>query len=558
MIPLVVCTTGSRSLSVLQQSVAAYARHDIELRVFRTTHGNFGDAYNYAMREVFKDHDEILFANDDIVLHPSTIPLLMEDVTALKARVPLLGLVAPRADNVRASQCIKYVDGHAPTETHVVSPILAWISREAFEKAPFPPINWYSDDIQCADLLALGYQHFLSRSYVHHVGSSTIGHDNQRHIDEARPWIVEHRPQYAERWGLIKRHPLKIAVYAIAKDEQQFVERFISAAKDADAIVIADTGSTDDTAELAARHGAQVHTISVKPWRFDVARNAALALVPGDIDVCVSVDMDEVLEPGWREEIERLWVLGETTRMRYPFDCGQGLIFKNEKIHARHGYRWAFLCHEYITADKRITEAWVDTDKLLMKHLPDPTKSRGQYLDMLKAARAEDTNCERSAFYYARELYYHSQHEECLEAFEHYLAMPSAKWPNNRSYAHRTRGRCYWQLGEQAKAEREFLLASIEEPNTREPWCELSVLCYRQSRWAESFAYAMRALAITEKVITFSSDPAVWGAQPHDHAAISAYRLGMKSIAIEQGRLALALAPEDGRLKANLDFYLEE
>jgi glycosyltransferase involved in cell wall biosynthesis len=562
-IPLVVCTTrlegsGPSPLTVMRESVHAYGALQTELQVFRTGHGNFGAAYNYAMQKAFETHDEILIANDDIVLNPSTIRVLMEDVATLRATVPRLGLVAARSDSVRYCQNIHHMRNPDPVEVEAVSPILAWISREAFEAAPFPPINWYSDDVQCADLSALGYQHFVSRAYVHHVGSSTIGHDNQRHIDEARPWIVANRPQYATRWGLITRPPLKIAVYAIAKNEAQFVERFCEAARDADAIVIADTGSTDETAELAVRCGALVHTISVRPWRFDVARNAALALVPADIDVCVSVDLDEVLEPGWREEIERLWQLGETTRMRYPFDCGQGLIFQNEKIHSRHGYRWAYLCHEYITADKRITEAWVDTDKLLMKHLPDPTKSRGQYLDMLKAARDEDTNCERSAFYYARELYYHAQHQECVDAFAHYLAMPSAKWPNNRSFAYRTRGRCYWQLGEQAKAEKEFQLASLEEPNTREPWCELSVLCYRQGRWAESFAYAMRALAITIKVITFSSDPAVWGAQPHDHAAIAAYRLGMKSVAIEQGQLALALAPDDERLKTNLKFYMED
>ena len=348
---------------------------------------------------------------------------------------------------------------------------------------------------------------------------------------------------------------MKIAVYAIAKNEQQFVQRFCDSAKEADVIVIADTGSTDETAELAARCGAQVYTISVKPWRFDVARNAALALVPADVDVCVSVDLDEVLEPGWRQEIERHWVLGQTTRMRYPFDCGQGLIFKNEKIHARDGYRWAFLCHEYITADKRITESWADTDTLLMRHLPDPTKSRGQYLDMLKAAVEEDPACERNAFYYARELYYHSRHSECIEAFAKYLAMPSAIWKNHRSFAHRTKGRCHWQLDEHALAEKEFQLASIEEPHTREPWCELSVLCYRQSRWPESLAYAMKALSITDTVITFSSDPAVWGSQPHDHAAIAASWLGIKNVAIEHGEKALAFEPENERLKVNLEFY---
>ena len=111
---------------------------------------------------------------------------------------------------------------------------------------------------------------------------------------------------------------MKIAVYAIALNESKHVARFCEAARDADLIVVADTGSTDDTAELLIGHGAQLRYVSVKPWRFDDARNALLAMLPEDIDVCVSLDLDEVLQPGWRQEIERVWT-PLTTRLRYGF-----------------------------------------------------------------------------------------------------------------------------------------------------------------------------------------------------------------------------------------------
>ena len=39
----------------------------------------------------------------------------------------------------------------------------------------------------------------------------------------------------------------KIAVYAICKNEEQFVDRWYEAVKDADVIVVVDTGSTDNT-----------------------------------------------------------------------------------------------------------------------------------------------------------------------------------------------------------------------------------------------------------------------------------------------------------------------
>src|ERR1700758_845125 len=99
---------------------------------------------------------------------------------------------------------------------------------------------------------------------------------------------------------------MRVAVYSIAKNESKFVERWIASAKGADAIVVADTGSTDDTIRKLIIHGAAVHKITLDPWRFDHARNVALALVPGNIDICISLDLDEVLQQGWREAIDRL------------------------------------------------------------------------------------------------------------------------------------------------------------------------------------------------------------------------------------------------------------
>ena len=228
---------------------------------------------------------------------------------------------------------------------------------------------------------------------------------------------------------------MKIAVYAISKNEEQFVERFCTAAKDADLIFIADTGSTDRTVELAVKHGAEVNEIYISPWRFDLARNAALALLPRDINVCVSLDLDEELQPGWREEIERIWKLGVTTRMRYMFDWGAGIAFKYEKIHARAGYRWHHPCHEYPVADGRIHEVWADTDMLLVIHKPDPTKSRGQYLDLLRISVQEDPIDPRNGFYYARELSFHKQWDKAIEECNRYLNLPGATWPNERCYA---------------------------------------------------------------------------------------------------------------------------
>ena len=350
----------------------------------------------------------------------------------------------------------------------------------------------------------------------------------------------------------------KICVYAISKNEKQFVKRFCESAKDADLIMIADTGSTDGMSDEARSFGAVVHDICITPWRFDHARNAALSLIPREIDICISLDLDEVMEDGWREEIERVWMFGRTTRLRYLFDWGCGIAFKYEKIHARHGYHWHHPCHEYPVPDGRIQEIWADTDKLLVSHHPDPTKSRGQYLDLLELSVKEDPECPRNGFYYARELTFHYRWNDAIEALNKYLSLPRATWQNERCYAMRLLGKAYDELGNQWQSESWYHRACGEAPNTREPWCELAMLMYRQQRWHECFAYSMRALQIKDKALVYTCDPAVWAHWPHDLASISAWNIGMKDVALEQAKLAVEKTPDDARLQANVNFILKE
>ena len=344
---------------------------------------------------------------------------------------------------------------------------------------------------------------------------------------------------------------LKIAVYTITKNEEQFIARWAQSAKDADLLLIADTGSTDRTVEIAKENGVTVHDICITPWRFDHARNASLALIPRDMDICICLDADEVMEPGWREEIERIWVPG-TTHLRYKFDWSLGIVFYSEKIHARHGYYWHHPCHEHIRADLRIQEVWAQTDFTLITHHPDPTKSRGHYMETLELSVKEDPYCPRNAFYYARELYFNRQYEKAIEALDKYLKMPEATWVNDRCYAMRVTGQCYEALGDQAAAESWYHKAAAEAPHTREPWVALAKLYYEQQKWPESYGAAMRALSIKNKELVYTTEPASWGSLPHDYAAIAAFRLGLKEVAIEQGTLACELDPEDPRLRENL------
>ena len=202
---IIVCTVHGACLQVMTASLNAYVPQDVEKYVHHKVGKNFGDAYNFAAREAFKRHDEILVCNDDIVFTPTTWTVLLADVAHLRKVVPNLGYVATRSDYARGEQNVRsgrgkidflrYQSERHIVETPVIAPICAWIHRDAW--VDFPPINWFSDDVQCADMKR---RHFISRAYVHHVGSQTCGQDAQRCYEDAEPWLLANRPELHARF----------------------------------------------------------------------------------------------------------------------------------------------------------------------------------------------------------------------------------------------------------------------------------------------------------------------------------------------------------------------
>ena len=202
---IIVCTVHAACLQVMTASLNAYVPRDVERYVHHKVGTNFGDAYNFAAHDAFKRHDEILICNDDIVFTPTTWAVLLADVAHLRKVVPNLGYVATRSDYARGEQNVRsgrgkidflrYQSERHIVETPVIAPICAWIHRDSW--VDFPPINWFSDDVQCADMKR---RHFISRAYVHHVGSQTCGQDAQRCYEDAEPWLLANRPELHARF----------------------------------------------------------------------------------------------------------------------------------------------------------------------------------------------------------------------------------------------------------------------------------------------------------------------------------------------------------------------
>ena len=205
----------------------------------------------------------------------------------------------------------------------------------------------------------------------------------------------------------------KVCVYGICKNEEKFVKRWYESMKEADAIFVLDTGSTDNTVKLLKEFGVNVRTSKIEPWRFDVARNKSLDLIPDDYDICVCTDLDEVFEKGWRKYLEDSWV-GSTSRARYNYnwsldDNNRPLVnFYTDKIHQRKNYKWTHPVHEVLTflGDK---ENIITIDNIVLNHYSDKSKSRGSYLPLLELSVKEDPNDDRNMHYLGREYMYYGK-----------------------------------------------------------------------------------------------------------------------------------------------------
>lgn len=109
---------------------------------------------------------------------------------------------------------------------------------------------------------------------------------------------------YYKRTPLDDRPKAKLCSYSICKNEKKFIDKWFENVSGADYICVLDTGSTDGTwerlQELQAQHPGKVIVKQeiITPWRFDVARNKSMELIPYDAEILISTDFDELFSEG--------------------------------------------------------------------------------------------------------------------------------------------------------------------------------------------------------------------------------------------------------------------
>jgi hypothetical protein len=349
---------------------------------------------------------------------------------------------------------------------------------------------------------------------------------------------------------------LKVAVYTIALNEAAHAERWAQSSKDADYRIVADTGSTDDTVERLTRAGVTVHRIAVKPWRFDLARNAAMALIPPDVDVCCTMDMDRYLEPGWRPHLERVWTPDTTAlfcRVAYRASVDDATALRGwpaKNFHHRNGYRFKRPVHEALAYTGQ--EVTRDCADIVMSEVQDHAKdTRRQYLPLMELAHAEDANDGQICFWLARDYMHAGRLEEGPPLLEHYLSLPTSTWAEERSEAMR-------YLARMQPEKKMYWLdrARLEAPHRREIWLDIAEQLHSDADWPNLFWACSNGLQKTWRTSSYLDDGYCWGFRLFDLGALAAWHLNAMDLAADWGRQALELDSSNQRLQDNLTFFI--
>lgn len=357
----------------------------------------------------------------------------------------------------------------------------------------------------------------------------------------------------------------KVSVYAICKNEEKNIKSWYNSMKEADEIIVLDTGSTDNSVKILKKFPkVKVYQKKIIPWRFDVARNTSLSFVSKDSDICVCTDIDERFEKGWRKHLEQVWT-SDTTRGKYLYNWSfdkfgnPGTVFYLNKIHSRNNYEWIHPVHEVLKCTD--VEKEILIPKMILNHYQDLTKSRTSYLPLLEQSVKESPQDDRNVHYLGREYMYYKMWDKSIATLHQHLQLPTSTWKDERCASMRYIAYSYYNKNYLEEAIMWYEKAITEAPYLREPYFDLGLLYYNNKDYTKSEQYLKQALEIKDKSYSYINEERAWNETIYDLLSINCYYNQKYEEAIKYLKEALLIAPQEERLQNNyriIQEYLNE
>jgi len=254
-----------------------------------------------------------------------------------------------------------------------------------------------------------------------------------------------------------------IAVCIIAKNESALIERALLSVKDADAIYVCDTGSLDNTVEIAKKHTKNVCTDFKWVDSFCEAQNHCKSHVKEDW--ILSLDSDEFCHD-FSEVRKAVELAQDTVAVEMIAEGGGTLTFKFARLFRNcPEIYWVQPIHKHLNisgageevGNVKITFGWSPA------HALDPDRT----LRILeKTVKDEGDSACRNLYYLGREYWYKGRHKECTATLGRYVQI--ANWDAEKADAFLIMSMAYSREGLDDDARSAVAQAIIINPNFKE------------------------------------------------------------------------------------------
>lgn len=290
----------------------------------------------------------------------------------------------------------------------------------------------------------------------------------------------------------------KICVYAICKDEIKHMDAWLDSMSEADYIVVLDTGSTDGTFEKlkADTRVTRVEQKVIKPWRFDVARNESMKLIPEDTTLCVCTDPDELMEKGWAQILRDKWDPEKYDNVHYRYvwahdEAGNPIkTFTYDKIHAPNKFKWVYPIHEgLLPVDMEHFDpnrTLLLFDEICLHHYQDMTRGRGDYLPLAELRAKENPDDQQSQIHLVHEYYYKAHYDECVNLVEDILVRFPNISPDMKASVYLYQGDAYIAWQKKNEAITAYKNSILAHPGYIEAYMALAYIYISDQDWKKA------------------------------------------------------------------------
>lgn len=346
----------------------------------------------------------------------------------------------------------------------------------------------------------------------------------------------------------------------IVKNEEETLSRCLDTIKDVvDEINIVDTGSTDNTVEIAKKYTDRVFFFE---WigNFAAARNESFKYATKDY--ILYLDADDVILEEDRAKLKELKnsldPSVDSVSMFYDASTDE---YGNVKLRYRRNrlvkrsknYIWKGDCHQYLEVHGKILNSDISITHKKIRHAVGRTVSIFE-----KKIERGDIFTPRDYFYYGNELRENGHYLRAIESYDKNLAIKEG-WIEDKIFSCIFKGDCYRYLGDM-KNELYSLFQSFEYSPPRAEASSRIGYCFQRKKEYKTAIFWYK-LAIQQ-----IPDPDRWSFvynayhtwYPHLQLCVCYYNIGDLKKSYEHNELARQYRPKDKNILRNKSLIEEK